>query len=104
MELNDRIIIVEGIDYKSLRLFIKKAKLFAFPSLIENCPNILLEAMRSGCAIISSNNDPMPEFCDKNVVYFNPLNPLDIRDKIYQTINDADLLKSLGRSAHKRVS
>ena len=44
----------------------------------------------------------MPEFGEKNVVYFDPLDHLDIRDKIYQTISNADLRESLSRSAYNR--
>tara|TARA_Y100001958_G_C21240973_1_gene568683 strand:+ start:2083 stop:3252 length:1170 start_codon:yes stop_codon:yes gene_type:complete len=102
LKLKNRVIIIEGEDHKNLRLLYQRSKLFAFPSLIENCPNILLEAMRSSCTIISSNLDPMPEFGEKNVVYFDPLDHLDIRDKIYQTISNADLRESLSRSAYKR--
>ncbi len=102
LKLKNRVIIIEGEDHKNLRLLYQRSKLFVFPSLIENCPNILLEAMRSGCAIICSKLDPMPEFGGKNVVYFEPLDHLDIRDKIYQTIINEDLRESLSKSAHKR--
>ena len=102
LKLKNRVLIIEGDNHKNIRLLYQRSKLFAFPSLIENCPNILLEAMRSSCAIISSKLDPMPEFGGKNVVYFNPLDHLDIRDKIFQTIINADLRKSLSKSAHKR--
>ena len=102
LELNDKIVIIDGLDQKSLRKFYQKSKLFAFPSLIENCPNILLEAMRSGCAIISSKLDPMPEFCEENVVYFDPLDPLNIRDRIFHTLSDADLRVSLSKSSQKQ--
>ena len=102
LKLENRVLIIEGEDHKNLRLLYQGSKLFVFPSLIENCPNILLEAMRSSCAIISSKLDPMPEFGGKNVVYFDPLDHLDIRDKIYQTISNAELRESLSKSAHKR--
>lgn len=102
LKLKNRVLIIEGDNHKNIRLLYQRSKLFAFPSLIENCPNILLEAMRSGCAIISSKLDPMPEFGGKNVVYFDPLNHLDIRDKIYQTIGNADLRESISKFAYKR--
>ena len=35
-------------------------------------PNILFEAMASGLPILSSKNDPMPEFLKKNAIYFDP--------------------------------
>ena len=49
---------------------------------VKNCPNILLEAMASGKAILCSNFNPMPEFGGKAVEYFDPSNIHDIAEKI----------------------
>ena len=43
---------------------------FVMTSRAEACPNILLEAMAHGCAIISTDCPPMPEFCGASAVYY----------------------------------
>jgi glycosyltransferase involved in cell wall biosynthesis len=67
------IIIIQGLSGDELKMFYQQAKLFVFPSLIENSPNILLEAMASGVPVISGNLAPMPEFCGNAAEYCNPL-------------------------------
>ena len=52
-------------------VFYRKAQFIVFASMSENCPNILLESLSFGKAILCSKKFPMPEFGGKNVVYFN---------------------------------
>ena len=80
--LSKQIIILPALDKELLRDFYQKADIFVFASLIENSPNILLEAMMSGAPILSSNLAPMPEFCMEAAIYFNPLDAKELSIKI----------------------
>jgi len=62
--------------------------LFVFPSLIENSPNILLEAMAHGVPVIASAAAPMPEFGGTAIGYFDPLSVDSIRQSIEQALTD----------------
>lgn len=83
--MSSDILLLPGKNKENLRELYQAATLFVCPSLIENCPNILLEAMMSGAPVAVSNVFPMPEFADEAAVYFDPL---DI-DSICQSLNDA---------------
>ena len=85
-KLEDFVVLIKGADKKDLRILYQNTRLFIFASLIENCPNILLEAMMSGCPIISSNYDPMPEFGKDNIKYFDPKNHESIKQRILQSL------------------
>ena len=63
---------IDGLHGDELDKVFRGAKIFIFTSLIENSPNILLEAMSYGLPIISTYNDPMPEFGGDALIYFDP--------------------------------
>lgn len=49
------------LDLTDIRSFLTQADIFLIPSLWENCPYSCLEAMASGCAVVSSDQGGMPE-------------------------------------------
>jgi glycosyltransferase involved in cell wall biosynthesis len=103
LDLRDRVVVVPGATKSILRSAYQGCSLFLFPSLIENSPNILLEAMRSGAPVLSSDFLPMPEFCGSSVIYFDALDELSMSAAIEcalgSKISLEDLVvKSKGRS------
>ncbi|MDH5523676.1 MAG: glycosyltransferase family 4 protein [Desulfobulbaceae bacterium] len=73
--LHDKVILTGGVPYTEMPYLYQHAEFVIFASQSENCPNILLEALASGCAILCSDRMPMPEFGDDSVEYFDPDNP-----------------------------
>ena len=43
---------------------------FVMTSRVEACPNVVLEAMSQGCACVSADGPPMPEFFGDTAVYY----------------------------------
>ena len=80
--LTGEVIVIPGLNGDELKEYYQNAKLFVFPSLIENSPNILLEAMAAGLPVISSDLAPMPEYCENAAEYFNPLDVSEMSQKI----------------------
>ena len=99
--LNNNVIVIDGLERESLKLFYQKCELFIFPSLVENCPNSLLEAMASGSPIIASNIEPMTEYCLDAAIYFDPRNEWSIRNAILQYINN-DHFKEMRHLSRER--
>jgi glycosyltransferase involved in cell wall biosynthesis len=81
-----------------------RAKLHIFASESENCPNILLEAMAAGGAVLASNRPPMPEFAGDAVIYFDPSRPAQLAARLAGLIDDADGRSRLGAKARARVA
>jgi len=102
--MEDRIIFYGHIPYEELPYFYVLCKLFVYPSICENCPNILIEAMACGASILSSNIEPMPEICKDAAIYFNPFNPRDIAEKIQAVLKNNNLLQELKQRSLKRAS
>ncbi len=78
----DDVILTGPIPYDELPAVYQNAALNIFASELENCPNILLEALAAGRPILCSNRPPMPEFGRDAVVYFDPASPDELADKL----------------------
>ena len=100
--LKDKVIIIPGLERDALNAVYKKASIFVFTSLVENCPNILLEAMAHSLPIISSDAAPMPEFGGDAVDYFNHFSTSDLAQKLSVLINDDVKAKKMRILAKRR--
>jgi len=76
--LDKKVICVGLIPYSANLALMKGAKLFLFATMLEACPNTLIEAMAMGCPVACSNLPPMPEIAGAGVRYFDPRDPDDI--------------------------
>ncbi len=85
-----RVIVVPGLDTASLGVLYRCASLFAYPSLVENSPNILLEAMAHGTPVIAGSHQPMPEFGGDAIAYFDALSVASIANSMATALSDDD--------------
>jgi len=105
LELADRLGISDEVTYLGqvpqthLPYLYSAASVFVFASIAENCPNILIEAMACGAPIASSNLGPMPEICGDAALYFDPDEPTDIANKVWQILTDETVKRKLTRNA-----
>ena len=77
--------------------------IFVFPSLVESFGHPLVEAMASGLPIIASDIPVHREICADAAVYFDPLDPDDLADKIVALSNNKNLFQDLREEGMKRV-
>jgi len=101
--LSDEVKYLGQVPQGHLPYLYSAASVFIFASISENCPNILIEAMACGAPIASSNLGPMPEICGDAALYFDPSEPADIADKIWQTLTDETVKQNLVRNALENV-
>lgn len=101
--LDSRVHIVPGVDRAELGQLYRSASAFAFPSYIENCPNILLEAMQYGAPVVVSSVPPMPEFGGDAALYFDPSQPAEVGSALERVLTDAALQQELRRRAEQRA-
>jgi glycosyltransferase involved in cell wall biosynthesis len=100
--LENRIWIVGSIDYTDLPAVYNHSTVNIFASSCENCPNILLEALGAGRAVLSSDIMPMPEFGLDAVEYFSPTSSLSICEALIRVLRDEPLRGELAAAAARR--
>jgi glycosyltransferase involved in cell wall biosynthesis len=103
VNLSDDIKLTGPIPYKDMPSLYQNAKFIIFASQTENCPNILLESMASGKAVLSSNKMPMPEFGENAVEYFDPLNPEELAQKLEGLLKDPNMIEKMENSSCKHI-
>ncbi len=89
--LAGKIIPVANIGNAEVRVLLKDAEMFVFPSLAEGFGIPLIEAMASGVPVASSNLAPMTEVLADAAVYFNPNDPIDISRSILKLLQEKEL-------------
>jgi glycosyltransferase involved in cell wall biosynthesis len=99
----DSIRFLGNLPENKLMTLYQNCEAFIFPSALEACPNILIEAMSCGCAIACSDKGVMPEIASDAVLYFNPDNIEDYSTKIISVVNDIKLRAQLSQRAKKRA-
>jgi len=81
----------------------EKATLLVFPSLYEGFGLPLLEAMSCQIPVLSSDRASLPEVGGEAALYFNPLDPVELKEKIVLLMNDEDLKSKMIEKGNKRV-
>lgn len=87
------------VSHKEVVEMFSECRIFVMTSEVEACPNTALEAMSMGCAIISSDNQPMPEFFKDAVLYYPYRDSVILAKHIEELMSNADNRKILGEKA-----
>jgi len=91
------------LDKTALRGLYEEASIMVFPSIRENFPMVLLEAMDAGCAIISTDADGCAEVVGDTGVTVRCGDAAQIRAALQRLIHDPDECESLARAGRHRV-
>ena len=86
-----------------LRKLYESSKIFVFTSEAENFPIVLLEAMISGLAIITTNDTGCAEVVGDGAILVNSKDSAAIKDALLKLVNDSDLCEKLGKIARERA-
>lgn len=100
---NKNILFLSNISNNELLKLYNESKLLIFPSFYEGFGLPPLEAMACGTSVITSNVSSLPEVGGDAVVYCNPYDVDDIRDKIELVINNENLQKEMIQKGLKRA-
>ena len=91
------------ISNSELKNEYETSAIFVLPSISENFPVVLLEAMSAGCAVITSNTTGCREAVGNAGLLVEPDNSSDIREKILFLIKNDDIRKKLAQKSLERV-
>lgn len=78
--------------------------IFVFPSLHDNFPVVLLEALSHGCAIVTNNCTGMPEVVGDAGLLVKPHDVAGLRAAITRLMGDAALRDDLAERARRRIA
>lgn len=93
------------VDYQLLPSLYAMADVFLVPSLYENLPIRILEAMACECSVVASNICAVPEAVKdgENGILINPNDADGLSRAISMLLEDKDYRKRLGRNARRTV-
>ncbi len=86
--LNKRVIFERGIATSSLRRLYSHAKALVFPSLYEGFGLPALEALATGCPLITTKGSSMEEFVQDAALYVNPESIEDIETAMERVLDE----------------
>ena len=97
---------LEGfVNHTELAGYLSKATLLALPSLEENLPMVILEAMAAGLPVAASNVGGIPDLITDGVTgrLFDPMNPESTRNTLCQMLDRPNLCRKLAATARTRI-
>lgn len=101
--LNKKIHLLGYLSNKSLVNLYSLAKAFVFPSFYEGFGIPPLEAMQSGCPVISSHTSSLPEVVGDAALLVNPESPNQIAEAMLKIIKDPELATHLREKGFKQA-
>lgn len=102
LAVSDDVIWLGEVNDDDLAWLYKLARLFVFPSYYEGFGLPVLEAMACGVPSIVSQISSVEEVAGDAAVYFDAKNYLELSEKIWQVLSDADLSKRLEKMGLER--
>jgi glycosyltransferase involved in cell wall biosynthesis len=91
LDLSDAVNWHGPVLYEDLPKYYYGASVFVLPSLVENFPHTLLEAMSIGCPVISARQIPSEEICGDAYIEIDALDVSDIANKIEMVLTNREL-------------
>jgi len=92
------------IDNKDLPAIYSLCRLFMYPSLRESFGIPLLEGMRCGVPVITSNTSCMPEVAKDGAYFIDPFRPQEMSEAMVKVLSDPLLRESLVQKGFARSS
>ena len=102
--LSDRVLLVGQLSDDQIRACFAHALFFAFPSLIEGFGLPVLEAMASGCPVLTSNCSSLAEVAGENAVLVDPLDIASIAAGMQRLLTDSALRQRLSHQGRQRAA
>jgi glycogen(starch) synthase len=84
---------------------LKRSRICLVPSLWENFPTVVLEAMAAGAVVAASNRGGIPELITdyEHGLLFNPMKPASIFSAVHELIQDESLQYRLALKGRKKI-
>ena len=93
--LDDKVIFLKGLSSKDLAITYQLATIFVYPSIFEGFGIPIIEALYSKTPVITTNSGVFPEAGGPNSLYIDPLNDIELEQKINLLLNDSNLRREI---------
>ncbi len=92
-------------DREKLKTYLETASLLALPSLEDNCPMVVLEAMAAGVPVVAAKVGGIPELVEEGVTGFfcDPLSQESMREAIQKALSEPSVTARLALNAKQRA-
>jgi glycosyltransferase involved in cell wall biosynthesis len=100
----DRVVFTGFVPEDDLDLLVRRAQVLVYPSLYEGFGIPILEAMKVGTPVVTSNVTAMPEVAGDAAVLVDPLDVEVMAEGIDRVLRDADLRRTLQRRGRERAA
>jgi len=100
--LEEQVILLGQVPYQQVFDLAGRALFNLFLSSCENCPNSMIELMRTGRALLASSWQPMPELGGPELDYVDPYDVPALAEALERLIDDEGLRRRLGEAAERR--
>ena len=101
--LENRVHFLGYVSDNLLRFLYRKAVVFVYPSLFEGFGLTALEAMASGCPVITSNTSSLPEIAGDAAILLNPEDIEELSANIVHLINNKELREEMTAKGLQRA-
>ena len=105
-ELAERVHFLGQLTRAQTLACMRRAAVFAFPSLIDCFPLVVLESMSAGAPVVFTKNPPGPEMVEDGIsgLLADPHSPRDFAEKISRLLADSELAARIAAKAQERVA
>ncbi len=88
-------------DRDRVRELFSRASILALPTLEDNCPMVVLEAMAAGVPVLASNVGGLPDLIthEKTGIFCDPQHPDSFREGVARLLENPDLARRLAENA-----
>ncbi|MGH8130322.1 MAG: glycosyltransferase family 4 protein [Steroidobacteraceae bacterium] len=92
------------VNPEALRILYESSRILVFPSIQENFPMVLLEAMDAGCAIVTTNAEGCAEVVGDAGIVLPKGDPIGIREALDRLLGDSALIEDLSARGIARAA
>jgi len=103
--LSERVCFIGQVPREVVYAYMLKAKAFIFPSSLEACSLVVIEAMQAGCPVIYTKDPLGQEIIEDGVtgLLADPYSPEDVAEKTKKILDDDILANRLEKNAKEVV-
>lgn len=92
-------------DREKLKTYLSRATLLVLPSLEDNCPMVVLEAMAAGLPVAAANVGGIPDLVrdGETGALFDPTDQSSITGSVRRLLEDVDVAEQMARTAREEA-